>query len=107
MEKKLPGIYANKIDKKIGNNNDVYYSSSDRKVEEKSEKRSSSLKGKNINQKLNEIFNSPNYIYKANVKIELKDKTVSKKIVGKNSTHLITIENELIPLSDIVDIEME
>ena len=39
------------------------------------------------------------------MEIKLKDGTVTKKIVGKNSTHLITMENELIPISDIVDIK--
>lgn len=60
---------------------------------------------KNINQKINEVFNSSNYIYKADVELTLKSGTVVKRIVGRNSTHLITIENELIPISDVIDIK--
>lgn len=104
MEKKLPEVFANRITKKAGNNEDVYYSSNvddERSVSASKPK----LKGKNVNQKINEIFNSSNYIYKADVKIFLKNDIINKRIVGKNATHLITIDNELIPLTDIIDIE--
>ena len=104
MEKKLPGIFAGKVDKKTGNNEDVYYSSH--------EVRESVQQGKindsrNVNQKINDIFNSPNYIYKADVIIKTNSGEVTKRIVGKNATHLITIENELIPLTEIKDIRMK
>lgn len=99
MDKKLPKIFANEVNE-AGNNEKVYYSSSSsehRNVDKHEEK--------NINQKINEIFSSNNYIYKADVEIKLKDKDINKRIVGRNSTHLITIDNELIPISDIIDIE--
>ena len=101
MEKKLPGIFAGKVDKKTGNNEDVYYSSH--------EVRESVQQGKindsrNVNQKINDIFNSPNYIYKADVIIKTNNGEITKRIVGRNATHLITIENELIPLTEIKDI---
>lgn len=116
MEKKLPKVYANKVNKDAGNNNKVFYSSGRdmsnsslvKDNDTSSEDRASSKPKKvykNINQKINDIFNSSNYIYKADVEITLKDGKVTKRIVGKNSTHLITIENELIPITDVVDIE--
>ena len=58
-----------------------------------------------ILQKINSIFTSSNYIYKADVEIKLKDKTINKRVIGKNKTHLITIDNELISISDILDIK--
>ncbi len=103
MEKKLPKVFANKIEGKAGNNEDVYYSYDDK--EERSVKTPSKHSGKNLNQKLNEIFNSTSYVYKADVKITLKNGVLIKRIVGRNATHLITIDNELISLTDIVDIE--
>lgn len=109
MEKKLPGIYANKIEKKIENNKKVDYSS--KKSEEKNIKRDNKIEAairsteKNINQKLNDIFNSPRYVYKAEVEIKMKDRTIVKKIIGQNQNQLITLDNELIPISDIVDID--
>ena len=96
--KKLPNIYKNDIDKCINNNEVFYYShdSLDRK-EIKEEK--------NVLQKINSIFISSNYVYKADVEIKLKDKIIKEKIIGKNKTHLITIDNKLIPISDIIDIK--
>lgn len=51
------------------------------------------------------IFNSPGYVYKANIIVKLNSGTVNKKIIGKNNTHIITIDNELIPIKDILDID--
>ena len=106
MDKKLPGVFANKIDKKLTNNKNVFYSDkeevgSDRNTKAVTNKLNDSL---NINQKINQIFNSPRYVYKASVDIVLKSGKVTKNIVGKNGNYLITLENELIPISDIVDI---
>ncbi len=109
MKKELPKVYANSIDKEIKNNERVSYSKSEeRDVKEdvklsKSDILKNELKG-NINQKINNIFNAQNYIYKADVVITFKDKKVNKRIVGRNGNHLITYDNELIPISDIVDI---
>ena len=110
MEKKLPGVFPGKVKKNSGNNKRVFYSEKEEKnnpVVEKNKKEKNMLKyKKNINQKINEIFRSKSYIYKADVEISLKDETVSKRIVGKNNKYLITIENELIPISDILDIKL-
>ena len=102
MEKKIPKVFVNQINKKLNNNENVYYSKEERSTvnEEKKEM----LEG-NIHQKLNRIFNSPKYVYKADVEIKLKDRTVKKRVVGKNGNYLITIENELIPIQDIIDID--
>lgn len=102
MDKKLPSIFANRIDKKIENNSMVCVTKNeDRNVimeEVKPEKI-------DINKKLNKIFSSPKYVYKASVTITLKDKVITKKIIGKNGKNIITLDNELIPIEDILDIE--
>lgn len=121
MEKKLPSVFANKIDKEVGNNKSVFYSSKegmengsldDRSINSSliddnfaSKAREKLIRPKNINQKINDIFNSSRYVYKADVEITLKDGVVSKRVIGKNANNLITIDNELIPISDIVDIK--
>jgi hypothetical protein len=61
---------------------------------------------KTINQKIIEILNTKNHIYKIPVKIETEQETMIKKIIGKNQNNLITIDNELIKIEDIVDIEI-
>ena len=103
MDKKKPKIFVNKIEKDLKNNEKFYYSNN---VEEKEPKKETSvnLKGKNVSQKISEIFSSTRYVYKADVDIKLKDKDIKTKIIGHNRTHLITIDNELIPITDIIDI---
>ena len=96
--KDLPKVFQNNINKKFDNNKSVYYSSTDTREEKSNE-------NKNIIQKINEIFSSPNYVYKANVEITLKDKKVTKRIIGRNKNFIITMDNSLIPISDIIDIK--
>lgn len=96
--KDLPKVFHNKIDKKFNNNRSVYYSNNtyneDRSVDTRT-----------VLQKINDIFSSPNYVYKANVEITLKDKKVTKRIIGRNKNYIITMDNDLIPITDIVDIK--
>lgn len=106
MEKKLPKVFANKIEKEFNNNERVYYDRGKVKIENNVDKKSNISSEFTINQKINKIFGSSRYVYKADVKIELKDgNTVDKKIIGRNKNELITMNNELIKISDIVDIK--
>lgn len=107
MNKKLPNVFANKINKKINNNERVYYSNQSNNIDsnKKEEPKVVVKNNKNINQKISDIFNSSRYVYKADVEITLKNEIITKKIIGRNSKNLITYENELIPLEDIIDIK--
>lgn len=60
-----------------------------------------------IDRKIYEILNSKDYIYKADVVIVFKDKTVSKRIIGRFKNKLITMDNEYIDIADIIDIYKE
>lgn len=61
---------------------------------------------KSINGKIKDIFNSPNYVYKANVSIIMNDgETLKKTIVGRTNNSLITIDDELIDVSKITQID--
>lgn len=113
MEKKLPGVFANKIDKILNNNEKVYYSNKKDEIEDRESKNdekatnvlNSGSNTLNINQKINNIFKSNKYVYKADVVITTKEGSMIKKIIGQNKTQLITIDNELISISDILDIK--
>ena len=94
--KDLPKVFHNKINKKFNNNKNVYYSN--KAYEE------TTTDNRTILQKINDIFSSPNYVYKANVEITLKDKKVTKRIIGRNKNYIITMDNDLIPITDIIDI---
>ena len=104
MEKKLPKVFANKIDKELKNNKTVYYNKNEeRKIEEK-DPLSSIL---TVNQKINQIFSSARYVYKADVVIITKNGKLNKRIIGRNRNELITMDNEVININDILDIEFK
>jgi len=111
--KELPKMYRNKINKEITNNERMFSTmySSTKDVSFDNEERIG-LTSKNINkknnltveQKIANIFNSPNYIYKIDVVIVTDNDKQVKRIVGKTKTNLITMDNEYIPINTIRDI---
>lgn len=59
---------------------------------------------KDIRTVIKNLFQSSNYVYKLDVTIVTNYKTIDTSIVGQNANHLITIDNDLIPIRDIIDI---
>lgn len=103
--KELPKMYHNTIDKDINNNEKMYSTiyNSDRKISNNN----IFINNKNnytVEQKIYNIFNSPNYIYKIDVTIVTDKGKTNKRIVGKTKTNLITMDNEYIPINTIRDI---
>jgi len=99
-------MYEFSIDKDINNNRCVFSSMFNNKNENKSkgiitDKRFDRF---TIEQKIFNIFNAKDYIYKADVNIVTDNGILNKRIVGKNANNLITMDNEYIPISDIKDI---
>ena len=110
MGKKLPEVFHNSIDKKLTNNEDIFYSLKENKDinTNKDNKVNKNLNvNKSIRAKINEIFASSSYVYKASVIIKTKDNTINKRIIGRNSKYLITMDNEKIDIDSIIDIELE
>lgn len=106
MKEKLPKVYVNKIEKEIKNNEKVYSTKQTTElIETKKSKESIPV---SITQKINKILNTKNHIYKIPVKIKIKDteEEIITKIIGKNKTNIITIDNELIAIKKIEDIEI-
>ena len=110
MEKKLPSIFANKIEKELTNNEKVYISSKEKEIKEQEletrENKNPNLYEKSIGQKINQILKSKKSLYKIPVKITINNQEIIKYIIGKNTKSLITIENELIPIEEIKDIKI-
>lgn len=92
---KLPNVFASPINKKLNNYQDMY----------RSDKKVKSYNPKDINKKINEIFGSLNHVYKSKVRITMTDGIKEEQIVGKTNTNLLTIDNKLIKITDILDIE--
>ena len=98
----LPRMYHNKIEKDLNNNKKIFST-----LEKEEERRSININNKNnytVEQKIYNIFNSPNYIYKIDVVIVTDTSKEIKRIVGKTKTNLITMDNEYIPINTIRDI---
>lgn len=92
----LPKVFQNNINNNANTNNRFYYS-----------KNKPTLERQDIHKKINDIFSMPNYVYKANVKIVLENETIEKKIIGRNKDYIITMDSKLIPIKDIIDIEIK
>ncbi len=57
-----------------------------------------------IREKIDNIFNSSNFIYRTKVNIVMNNQVCNKKIVGVYNDNLVTIDNEHIPINMISDI---
>ena len=102
----LPRMYHNKIDKDL-NNNERVFSTLDSNNMHTNITTNNFINNRNnltVEQKIVNIFNSPNYIYKIDVVIVTDNNKVIKRIIGKNNNNLITMDNEYIPINTIRDI---
>lgn len=92
--KELPKVTRGVISDDINNTQSIFYGNN----------RSYNKDDLSIVKKINNIFASKNHVYKSRVKIDYKDHSEEKVIVGKTNTNLITIDGELINILDIIDI---
>ena len=99
--KELPKMYQNKINKKISSSRKVYSTLDSPATTNNSDIRYPSI---SIDKKIDNIFKSHDYEYKADVTIITDNETLKKRIVARNNNNLITIDNEYIPISIIRDI---
>lgn len=102
MKEKLPKVFANSFSKQISNNEKVYHL----RKENFEPTETRTIPVENINNKINALFKSSKYVYKLDVEITTANGTTKKKIIGKNKTNLITLDNELIAIKDIIDIKI-
>ena len=97
--KELPRVFRNSINKEINNNKTYSYEKSDDRIIE--------TDNIDIKMKIKEIFNSPNYVYKALVEVKTKKGTVTKQVIGHNKEYLLTLDDDKILIDDIVDIRLK
>ena len=88
-------MYHNKIDKQFTNNS-IFYSTL--------EKNNKVFESNDIRKKIQNIFNSNDYIYRVYVHILLDSGLITRKVIGIYNNNLVTIDNEYIPISNIKDI---
>ena len=92
--KDLPRVYANPINKKI-NNVQEQYMGSDKITKSKND----------VNKIISSLFNNESFTFRRLFEITLKDRVIITNIISKIGVKLLTIDNELILIDDILDIK--
>ena len=94
--KRLPKIYQNSIDKKIRNNKVVTYVDNSF---------SGMSRENNVEMSLDEIFSGFGYSYNIPVIIKTTNKTYDTSLVTRTEYNVVTLDNDLIPISQIISIK--
>ncbi len=102
MNKELPKMYHNKVNKSINSIQKVYSTINDKKRASNDLNRGVSMVS--IDKKIDNIFNAYDYVYKADVEIVTDSEVLSRRVVARNKNNLITIDGEYIPINIIRDI---
>jgi len=109
MKEKLPKVFANKIEN-VQNNRKYYYSEKDNEIINKNNNDRSMIEKYNLNnavksadihQKIINLFRSPNNVYKVKADIKIKGNIVTKNLIGRTNSTLITLDDEIININDI------
>ena len=90
--KKLPDIYKNNINKVINNNKKVCYLTKEEPI--------------SILNKINSLFKGYGYSYNIPVTIKTPNNIYHTSIIAKSTNNIITLDNDIIPLKDIIDLEI-
>ncbi len=101
-------VFVNKIEKKIGNNQSYYdikdITNNSYEIDNDFKKEIISDDNLSIYEKIDNLFKRNGYIFNVDVKIITNKKEYDTKIAGKMNNHLITLDNDIINISDIKDI---
>lgn len=94
--KKLPSIYKQAIDKKISNNNTVYYSTT------KTDVKKDYFDPKEF---IRSLFKEGGHIFNKALIIKTKNKIYDTSIVRASEDYIYTLTEDSIRISDIISIE--
>ncbi len=98
----LPKVFQNNNIKTNNMSQSIYQSEKDELVPyTKNSKNNTFL----IEKKINDLFNSNNYVYKLKVLIKTDNEEKHETIIGRTQKYLITLDNKKIDISSILDIE--
>lgn len=96
--KKLPKIFQNDFSKTINNNKKICYLKNDN---------NNTYNLRMINSVLDEIFNGLGYPYNISVIINTDSKIYNTSLIARDKENIITLDNEIIPIKDIISIEIK
>lgn len=97
--KKLPELYKNLSAKPKDNNKKVYYM--------ENEERKIKTQKPSIEEELESIFHSLGYSYNIPVEIKTKTETYYTSLVTKTKENVLTIDNQMIPIKEIIEIKRQ
>lgn len=97
-------LFVNKIAKRVGNNQSFYDIKENNKLIENIEKPQKYDNNLTVKEKLDKLLNRNGYVFNVDVKIITFNKEYETRIAGKVNNHLITLDNDIINISDIKDI---
>ena len=90
VKKDLPELYKCQVSKDL--NSKVYYSQGD--ISERNYKSLS----------VNELFSTYSYIFNLDVLIKTPKKDYKTRIAGRVGNNLITLDNDVIPINEVIEI---
>ncbi len=93
----LPKVFQNRNINNIDNAQEYFHSVNKTNF-------STSTSKINVNDKINRLFQSNKFIYKIKTIIKTRTNEFETIIIGKTNNKLITFDNELIDIKDIIDI---
>lgn len=93
--KKLPEIYKSNITKNIKNNKEVCYLKN-------IDTRNHNLDVEDV---INDIFSGIGYAYNIPVIIDTMNKKYETSLVAKSKDNVVTLDNEVIAIKDIINIK--
>lgn len=97
--KKLPKIYQTEINKKICNNKRTCY------LKNEETKKEEITTQNDIREIINEVFSGIGHSYNIPLTIKTKERTYQTSLIAKNKRNIVTLDNEVIPISDIITIK--
>lgn len=108
MKEKLPRVYANRISN-VSNNKKFFYSELEKKEKQNNnivEKYNlkDTIQKNDVRSKIIQLFKSPNNVYKVKANITIDGKIITKNLIGRTNSSLITLDDELIEIDKIEDI---
>lgn len=103
MNKKVPKIFVNKINK-INNNKEVFYSFKNNNDFEYEKKEEKTINEFELQNKIDKLFRTNDFIYKKKFHIKTKYSEDEYTLISKSYDYLLTIEGKRIYIKDIIDI---
>lgn len=102
--KKLPKIYQNDINKKI-NNNKTTYRLKNSNIEENSDRSLKEMTNIEVNEVIDNIFNTTGYAFNIKVIIKTNSKTYNTSLIAKRNGYILTLDQDKIKIDDIISIK--